>query len=443
MRALIHYIQPNINIPGGISMDRAETALGDIRVLDLADEKGLYCGKLLADLGADVIKIEKPGGDPARNRGPFYQDEPDPQKSLYWFQFNTSKRSITLNLETADGREIFKKLVEKADVVLETYTPGYLEGCGLGYTVLKKINPSLIMASITPFGQTGPYSAFKGTDIVGQAMGGVMYLAGFPEDPPNRLYGSQACHMASVQAASGILTALYARELIGEGQLVDVSMQEAVAIAQESAMQTYDLRREIRKRTGSSGLVPSHPAMGTYPCKDGYINFFIIDWPTLLDWMESEGMIGDLREKHKETLDKISDLMLIFGLIMNLQAYDKFLSEEFPPVEEQLKAFLMSKTKLELYEGAQTKRLQISMVSTVEDLLASPQLKALDYFIDVPHPELGATLKYPGAPYHLSATPWQISRRAPLLGEHNLEIYEKEMGFPREKIIQLKQGGII
>ncbi|MBN1615355.1 MAG: CoA transferase [Deltaproteobacteria bacterium] len=424
-------------------MDKAEGALSDIRVLDLADEKGVYCGKLLADLGADVIKIERPGGDPTRNRGPFFRDDPDPQKSLYWFQFNTNKRSITLNLETADGREIFKKLVETADVLLETYDPGYLDAFGLGYNDLKKINHGLVMASITPFGQTGPYSAFQGTDIIGQAMGGVMYLAGFPEDPPNRLYGSQAYHMASVQAASGILTALYAREVYGGGQHVDVSMQEAVAIAQESAMQTFDLRREIRQRTGSSGLVPAHPAMGTYPCKDGYINIFMLDWPTLLDWMESEGMIGDLREKHKETLDKLSDFLMIFGLVMNLEAYDKFLNEEFPPVEAGLKAFLMTKTKLELYEGAQTKRLQISMVSTVEDLLASPQLNALGYFVDVKHPELGETLKYPGAPYHLSDTPWRIEKRAPQIGEHNLDIYEKELGFSREKTIRLKQGGII
>ena len=424
-------------------MDKAETALGDIRVLDLADEKGLYCGKLLADLGANVIKIEKPGGDPARNRGPFYQDEPDPQKSLYWFQFNTSKRSITLNLETADGREIFKKLVEGADVLVETFPPGYLDGLGLGYAALREINPDMVMASITPFGQTGPYSQLQGTDIIGQAMGGIMYLAGFPDNPPNRLYGSQAYHMASVQAAAGILTALYAREVNGEGQHVDVSMQEAVAIAQESAMQTFDLRREIRKRTGSSGLVPAHPAMGTYPCKDGYVNFFILDWLTLFDWMEKDGMIGDLREKHQAVIDKLTDLMFIFGITMNLEAYDKFLDEDFPPVENQLKAFLMSKTKQELYEGGQGRRIQLSMVSTVEDLLASPQLNALGYFVDVEHPDLGATLKYPGAPYHLSATPWRIERRAPLIGEHNLDIYEKEMGFSREKIIQLKQGGII
>jgi crotonobetainyl-CoA:carnitine CoA-transferase CaiB-like acyl-CoA transferase len=426
-------------------MDKKETALGDIRVLDLADGKGLYCTKLLADLGADVIKIEKPGGDPARFIGPFYHDEPDPQKSLYWYQFNCNKRSITLNLETADGRGVLKKLIEKADVMVETFPPGHLDGMGLGYPVLRGINPSLILASITAFGQTGPYRDFKASDIVGQAMGGVMYLAGLPDDPPNRLYGSQAYYMASVQAACGILTALYVTEMTGEGQHVDVSMQEAVAIAQESAMQTYDLRGEIRRRTGVSGLAPAHPGMGTFECKDGYVNIFMMTglWSLLLDWMESEGMAGELREKHQEVIEKLNDLFFIFGVVMDREAYARFLKDEYAPVDEHLRAFLKSHTKQELYDGAQQRRLQLSMVSTIEDLLENPQLEALSYFVQVEHPELGATLKYPGAPYHLSETPWRIQMRAPLIGEHNLEIYEKELGISREELTILKQGGVI
>jgi len=425
-------------------MERRETALGDIRVLDLADEKGLYCTKLLADLGADVIKVERPEGDPARALGPFYHDEPDPEKSLYWFQFNTNKRSITLNLDTADGRGILKRLAEKADVMVETFPPGYLDSIGLGYPVLRDTNPGLILASITPFGQTGPYRDFKASDIVAQAMGGIMYLAGFPEDPPNRLYGSQAYHMASVQAACGILTALYVRDMTGEGQHVDVSMQEAVAIAQESAMQTYDLRREIRQRTGVSGLAPAHPAMGTFECKDGYVNIFMMGglWSILLDWMESEGMTGDFREKHQEVLQKLDNLLFIFSVVMNQEAYARFL-EEYAPVDERLRAFLKSHTKRELYDGAQQRRLQLSMVSTVEDLLENPQLEALGYFVNVEHPELGAALKYPGAPYYLSETPWRVRKRAPLIGEHNREIYERELGFSKEELTILKQGGVI
>ncbi|MBI4766583.1 MAG: CoA transferase [Deltaproteobacteria bacterium] len=426
-------------------MEDAGGVLGDIRVLDLADEKGLYCTKLLADLGAEVIKIEKPGGDPTRFIGPFYHDQRDPQKSLYWFQFNTNKRSITLNLMTPEGKEILKKLVKTADVLVETYPPGYLEDEGLGYRALKEINPGLILASITPFGQTGPYRGYQATDLVAQAMGGIMYLAGFPDDPPNRLYGSQAYHMASVQAMCGIQTALYVRDRGENGQQVDVSMQEAVAIAQESAMQTFDLRGEIRQRTGYSGLVPAHPGMGTFACKDGYVNIFMFtgQWLELLEWMGSEGMAGDLKEKHPDVLEKLNDYFAIFGLSMDPEAYGRFLKEQYPPFDEHLRAFLKSHTKEELYNGAQQRRLQLSMVSTIEDLLENPQLKALGYFVEVEHAELGDILTYPGAPYHLSETPWRIRRRAPLIGEDNEEVYGKELGFSKTEILDLKQKGII
>src|SRR3990170_3305135 len=166
---------------------KAEGMLSPYRVLDLTDEKGLLCGKILGDLGADVIKIERPGGDPARRIGPFYHDEPHPEKSLFWFAFNTSKRGITLNIETADGQEIFKRLVQTADFVIETFPPGYLAKLGLGYSDLEKINPGIILVSITPFGQTGPYKDWKGADIVAWATGGDMAPWGEPDRPPIRI----------------------------------------------------------------------------------------------------------------------------------------------------------------------------------------------------------------------------------------------------------------
>lgn len=210
-------------------------------------------------------------------------------------------------------------------------------------------------------------------------------------------------------------------------------------------MQTYDLRRELRQRTGVSGLAPAHPGMGTFECKDGYVNIFMLtgQWSELLDWMESEGMAGDIRERYREVIEKLNDLFYIFGLAMDREAYTRFLKDEYAPVDERLRAFLKSHTKQELYDGAQQRRLQLSMVSTIEDLLENPQLEALGYFVYVKHPELGATLKYPGAPYHLSETPWRIRERAPLIGEHNLEIYEKELGLSREELTLLRQGGVI
>ena len=428
-------------------MSEQETLLGDIRVLDLADQKGVYCTKHLADLGADVIRIEPPGGDPMRAIGPFYHDEPDPEKSLYWFHFNTSKRGITLNLDNADGREIFKRLVKTADVVVETFPPGHMDEIGLGYSVLKELNPGLILTSITPFGQTGPYRHFKASDMVAQALGGLMYLAGFPEDPPCKLHGSQAYHSASVQAAVATIIALYARELTGKGQQVDVSMQESVLMSLETAMQHYDLRKEIRKRV--SREAPVVPGIGLYPCQDGHIWSYVVagagaGWDVIIDWLEGEGMAGDLRDpKWSEVFELMGNIRALVAMVADPPALIARL-EQFAHINEIVIAFLMKHTKKEIYDGAAPRRIMMIPAHTPQDIVESPQLEALGYFVEVEHPELGATLKYPGAPcYHIAEAPWRISRRAPLIGEHNAEIYEKELGFSREKLAILKQEGAI
>src|SRR3989337_2249274 len=194
---------------------RQPSALDDVRVLDLSGEMGLYCPKLLADLGADVLKIEPPGGDPARRVGPFYHDEIDPEKSLAFFNLNTSKRSVTLNLEDEDGRNLFRRLVATTDAVVESFTPGYLDGLGLGYEGLCRIRPDIILTSITGFGQWGPHAHYKSPDIVSVAMSGIMWLAGDPQDPPNRPYNDQAYTSASIVAATATLMALYHRDVTG------------------------------------------------------------------------------------------------------------------------------------------------------------------------------------------------------------------------------------
>ena len=207
-----------------------EAMLSLYRVLDLTDEKGLFCGKLLGDLGADVIKIERPGGNPARNIGPFYHDEPQSEKSLFWWAFNTSKRGITLDIENAEGQENFKKLVDTADFIIESFPPGYLAKLGLDYPALQQINPGIIMVSISPFGQTGPYKDFKGPDIVVWAMGGHMYPFGDADRPPVRIsHHSQAYLHAGVEAAVGAMMALYHRQMTGQGQQVDLSIQDTIA----------------------------------------------------------------------------------------------------------------------------------------------------------------------------------------------------------------------
>ena len=428
-------------------MNESETLLGDIRVLDLSDQKGVYCAKLLADLGADTIRVEPPGGDPMRDIGPFFHDEPGPEKSLYWFHFNTSKRGITLNLETASGREIMRRLVRTADVVIETYPPGYLDGLGLGYAALSEINPKLVLTSIAPFGQTGPHRDFKGSDIVAQAMGGLMNLAGFPEDPPHRLFGSQAYHSASVQAAVGTVIALYAREITGSGQQVDVSLQESVLMSMETAMQHYDMRKEIRVRLAREA--PIVPGIGLYPCLDGHVFSYIVagagaSWDVIIQWMESEGKAGDLRDaKWQETFELIGNFRQLIALATDPEALMAKLAD-FAHVNEIYGNFIISHTKSEIYEAAVQRRAMLVPVSSPRDLVVSPQLEALGYFIDVEHPELGTSLRYPGAPcYYISDAPWRISRRAPLIGEHNSEIYGNELGFSPAQLARLQQEGAI
>ncbi len=199
--------------------EKNNTLLGPYRVLDLADDRGLLCGKILADMGADVIKIEPPGGDPARRIGPFYGDDPDPEKSLYWFAYNTNKRSITLNLEDNEGQQIFKDLVKTADFVTESFDPGYMAGLGLGYSDLEKINSRIIMVSITPFGQTGPYveHKYRYNDMIVWALSGFMHPNGDPDRAPTQITFPQAYLHGGAEAATAAMAAHYARETFGEG----------------------------------------------------------------------------------------------------------------------------------------------------------------------------------------------------------------------------------
>ena len=278
-------------------------ALSDLRVLDLAGDIGLYATKLLADLGADVIRIEHPDGDPARNIGPFFHDEESGDRSLYYFNLNTSKRSITLDVTRPEGRALFEKLVAKSDVVVETFEPGYLDSLGLGYDALTKIRPDIILTSVTGFGQDGPHAHYKTADIVGVAMSGMMTLAGDKADPPNMPFGYQGYMGAGIQAACGTMMAVVHRDNTGEGQHVDVSMQEALSINQETAVQTYDMTGNVRARTGARGALPIDvPGIGVYKCSDGEVFAYLgtpggAPWTVMLDWMTREGMAEDLNEE--------------------------------------------------------------------------------------------------------------------------------------------------
>lgn len=404
--------------------------LTDLKVLDLTGPIGAYCGKLLADLGADVVRVEPPGGDPMRKIGPFYDDDPQPEKSLYWWHFNTSKRGITLDLEKPEGQEVFKRLVQWADIGLETFTPGYLDGLGLDFQALHALNPGFILTSITPFGQTGPYSQFKGPDIVGQAMGGLIQVVGFPDRPPYLIGSEMGYWSASVFAANATMMAVTFRDFNGEGQHIDTSMQRAITLGTGNAMSTYDVlghvlyRGEIFAR-GRGGV------RTVFLCKDGYV-FYIAATPgtsmeAIQELLTEQGM-GD--EFDPRWLDPAL-------LRLNSEEKDRF--------EALMERFFIKHTRMELLEMSFNRDKQVFAVptGTAQDIIESPQSDARGFIIDVDHPELGETIRYPGPPYVLPESPWQLARRAPLIGEHNREIYQGILHFDDAEIAGLEQSGVI
>jgi len=410
--------------------------LSGLRVLDLADEKGFLCGRMLGDLGADVIKVEKPGGDPSRHIGPFYHDIPDPEKSLYWFVFNSNKRGITLNIETAGGQEIFKRLVEKADFVIESFPPGYMKKLGLDYPALSQINRKIVVTSITPFGQTGPYRDYKSSDIVSMAMGGLMYLTGEPDRAPLRINVPQSYLHAGGDAAVGSMIAYYHRQQSGEGQHVDVSMQESLIWTTASAVPFFELHGTIIKRTGAlrAGHYENAMERQLWPCKDGFVIFNIVGGVfgakinrALTEWIDSEGLADDFI---KGTDWQKFDMATVT-------------QDTIERVEKPIGRFFLNHTKAEIYEGAMGRGIGVCPVSTIEDLLQNPQLMAREFWVEVAHPELGENITYPGASAITPVAPFKIRRRAPLIGEHNQEVYGGDLGLTETELNNLKQSKVI
>lgn len=404
------------------------------RVLDLTDEKGFLCGTILAGLGADVVKVERRGGDASRNIGPFYQDMQDPQKSLYWFAYNINKRGITLDLEVAKGRELFKELVRDASFVIESYPVGHLARLGLDYQSLKTINPRVIMASITPYGQTGPRRDYRTSDLVSMAEGGFVNLCGDVDRPPVRITPPQAYLHAGAQAAAGVMIAHYVRESTGEGQHIDVSIQESVLGTLGIELAFWECRREVIKRLGP-GRRRGGPGIYTrtiWPCKDGHVSLVLLygrygeRLQRFVDWMASEGLAG-----HLEKVDWCN--------------YDmsKISASEMKALENTILSFLAQHTKSELKEFALKEHMYMVPGNTPREIAEDSQLSARNYWKDIDHPELGTSIRYPANPCTLKENPWKASRRAPMIGEHNEEIYANEMGMSKEDLAVLKQGGII
>jgi crotonobetainyl-CoA:carnitine CoA-transferase CaiB-like acyl-CoA transferase len=406
------------------------------RVLDLTNERGLSCGQILGDLGADV---EPPGGSPARRLGPFYEDRPDPNRSLFWWAYNRNKRSITLNLERDEGRAILRELVHTADFLIESDAPGYWAECGLGYESLSEINPKLIYASITAFGQSGPKMRYADADLVILAAGGPLLLTGDEDRPPVRLGAVPQGYLhASADAAVAAMVAHHERVRSGLGQYIDVSAQQSVAMATQSYILSAALDSpELARIAGGIKLGPIRAPL-VWRAKDGWVSMTFLFGSALgpfsqrlMECVCAEGFC-DAATRDKDWIGYLELLMTGAEPL-----------EEWERVIRVLEAFTASHTKAELLELAIERCYLITPVSTIEDVVESPQLQARGYFQRLDHPELGRSFTYPGPFARFSDSPIRYRRRPPLVGEHNAAIYREELGMSEARIAELAVSGVL
>jgi crotonobetainyl-CoA:carnitine CoA-transferase CaiB-like acyl-CoA transferase len=412
--------------------------LSSYRVLDLTTERAPLCGQILGDLGADVIKVEPPGGSPARRIGPFFHDQPHPDRSLFWWAYNRNKRSITLDLATNEGKSLLHRLVARAHFLIESDNPGAMAQLGLGYQDLATINPGLIYVSVSAFGQDGPKATYADSDLVILAAGGPLILYGDSDRAPLRLSVPQAYLHACADGAVAALIANHERQRSGKGQHIDVSAQQAVTLA----TQAYSLsgpygEGEVKRMAGGLKIGPLNIRL-LWPTKDGYVAITYLFGTAfghftkrLMDWMYEEGRCDE--ETHN--MDWIQFGGALFAGGEAITTYER--------LKLLLEAFTKTKTKAELLQGALERTLLIAPVSTLDDVVNSPQLAARQYWQEVEHPELGCKVKYPGPFVKLSETPITYRRRPPLVGEHNREVYQGELGCTDQQLAEFRNKGIM
>ena len=410
--------------------------LAGVRVLDLADETGRFCGRLMADLGADVIKIEPPGGDGTRTVGPFVGDVPHRDRSLSFWHHNTSKRSVTLELEQEEGRSLFRRLASTADVILETLKPGHLPSLGLGYEDLSPSNPGLIMCSLTPFGQTGPWKHYLACDLVQLAAGGQMGCCGYdkedvPDAPPIAGGGGQSGFTASHYTYIAILAALCYRSMTGKGQYIDASVHESCALTTENMVAAYLYRGEI-----------VYPQTGRHASHGGSspIQFQTGDGRYVNATRGSAGM-------RPQALKAMTEWLRGFGLADDLDdpkyGDQAVINENIEHVNDVVGQAINAMSGDDLYHGAQQLGLTWGVIRTPDELLTDGHLHDRGFFAEVEHPELRRTVTYPGSAVIYNGSPWRISRRPPLVGEHNDEVLCGELGLDRAQLSMLAEAGVV
>jgi len=399
----------------------AEGALAGYRVLDVTHYvAGPYLTRLLAGLGAEVIKVEKPNeGDGARRLGPFSGGDPDIEKSIPFLYFNTGKKSITLNLKSKSGIQIFKELVKNVDIVTENFEPRVMPSLGLDYKTLSQIHPKIVMTSISNFGQNGPYRDYKATEIIEYAMSGLMNITGEPDCPPLKLGLDITPIVAGQNALVPSIAVLYSREFTGEGQHIDISIMEYSAGLLEFQIPMTVQIDYVPKRIGRANE-KGHP-WGAFPCRNGWVA--IAAGRDRFDYVADMMGVPELHDPKFRTP---------YQRIQNRDELDALMLP-----------WLLEHDKEEIFHliGGNMPATAAGMALNTEEIVNCPQLSHFDFFQEIEHPVAGKAL-YPGRPFLLSKTPWQMTR-APLLGEHNKDIYGSLLGYSEEKMDELANEGVI
>ena len=401
-------------------MSSTSAALAGVKIVDLTHHiAGPYATKLLADFGAEVLKVERPGGDPARRLPPFYHDDPHPDQSLPFLYLNTSKRSLTLNLKSETGRAILLELLADADALVENFAPRALPSLGLDYDTLRAHNPRLVVASVSNFGQTGPWRDYRASEIVEYALGGLMYIFGAYDREPLKHALHQAQFKAGTNLASAALLALYHQRLTGRGQRVDVSIQESIAAALRDVTNNYTYTGAVRRRqpnhTGdltrlravSDGYVLPNPGLGAS-----------VNWQVMVDFLDAPELDDPRFDSPSARLENAAALGDILDRIF------------------------AGKRKREIFYAAHEKRFIYGVIDTPAETLDNPQIQARGYYVPLEHPALGAEITFPGAPFLMSDSPWAARAPAPAAGQHNAEILAA-LGYDRQDLAYLRASEVI
>ncbi len=393
-------------------------ALDGVKVLDLSEDiAGSFCARLLADYGADVLKLEPPGGAALRRLGPFFHDDPHLDKSLFFLVLNLNKKGATLNLETATGQRILKRLIPHVDVIVESYRPGYLASLGMSYAELRELNPGLIMTSVTPFGQEGPYSQYRGEEIVNYAMGMIMSISGVQGQEPLKHGGFQAQYEGGLFAAATTTMALFGLEFTGQGEHIDVSITECVASTMMATQTMYPFMGGTQVRRRASGSMFGHPM----PCQDGWIIVQTgggASWEDLAEFFRCPEM---LEERFADRAQRA----------VNGEELDRIVIES-----------IRERGKWDLFPKAAEYRMLFGLVQTPSELAHCPQLESRNFFREIEHPVMGP-VRVPAELFKLSETPYQLNRCAPTLGQHNREIHVDGLEYEAGQLAQLRQAGVI